>query len=398
MPFARDADACQIDLRHHNGWTAPTQSGSGRNPYAASKRSVGNPRAYALLKGNRLKILVTGTEGYIGARLASQLLAGNHDVVGLDTAFYRDGCLYMDPLGQPLSPRTIYKDLRTVSAHDFEGCDAVVHLAELSNDPLGQNRPEITFKINHEGSLRVARAARQAGVRRFVYASSCSVYGLGTGEFLDEESAVNPQTAYAQCKVLVERDLRPMADADFCVVFLRNATAYGPSPRMRFDIVLNDLCALAWTRRRIAMTSDGSPWRPIVHVEDICSAVRCALEAPADAVNGEVFNVGQSSENYRIRELAEIVGQVFPGCEVTVGQSGGDNRSYRVSFDKIHARLPGFNCKWTARRGAEELRRLFERIEMSTETYEFRAFTRLKQLKYLQRTGQLDDDCHWRPR
>ena len=198
-----------------------------------------------------------------------------------------------------------------------------MHLAELSNDPLGQNQPEVTFKINHEGSLRVARAAQEAGVRRFVYASSCSVYGIGSGEFLDETAQTNPQTAYAQCKVLVERDLRPMATNDFCVVFLRNATAYGPSPRMRFDIVLNDLCALAWTRKKIAMTSDGSPWRPIVHVEDICEAIRCALEAPEGAVNGEIFNVGQNAENYRIREIADIVAQAFPGCEVNAGPSGG---------------------------------------------------------------------------
>src|SRR5215467_5274947 len=198
-----------------------------------------------------MKILVTGTEGYIGARLAPLLATYGHSVYGLDTGFYRDGT--------------------------------------LSNDPLGQNRPEITYKINHEGSVRMAKAARAAGVRRFVYASSCSVYGVGTGEFLDERSPTNPQTAYAKCKVLVEQDLKPMADGKFSVVFLRNATAYGPSPRMRFDIVLNDLCALAWTRRKIAMVSDGSPWRPIVHVEDICEAMRCAVEAPADAINGEAF-------------------------------------------------------------------------------------------------------------
>ncbi len=238
----------------------------------------------------------------------------------------------------------------------------------------------------------------QAGVRRLVYASSCSVYGVGAADFVDETSPVNPQTAYAQCKTLVERDLKPMADRDFSVVFLRNATAYGPSPRMRFDIVLNDLCALAWTKKKIAMISDGSPWRPIVHVEDICEAICCALEAPAEAVNGEVFNVGATQENYRVREIAQIIAEVFPGCEVTMGPPGGDNRSYRVSFEKIATRLPEYKARWTAKMGAEELRRLFERIEMSPETYEFRAFTRLKQIKYLQRTGQVDDDLYWRPR
>jgi nucleoside-diphosphate-sugar epimerase len=345
-----------------------------------------------------MKVLVTGTEGYIGARLAPWLTARGHDVVGLDTGFYRDGTLYLDPIGLPQMPRTIFKDLRTVVPQDFEGFDAVVHLAELSNDPLGQNRPEITFGINHEGSVRIAQAARRAGVKRLVYASSCSVYGLGAADLVDETSPLSPQTAYAQCKTLVERDLKPMADRDFSIVFLRNATAYGASPRMRFDIVLNDLCALAWTKKKIAMTSDGSPWRPIVHVEDICEAMRCALEAPAEIVNGEVFNVGATRENYRVREIAEIVASVFPGCEVTVGPPGGDNRSYRVSFDKIATKLPEFKARWTARMGAEELRRLFERVEMSPEIYEFRAFTRLKQMKYLQRTRQVDEELYWRAR
>jgi nucleoside-diphosphate-sugar epimerase len=345
-----------------------------------------------------MKVLVTGTEGYIGTRLGSSLIAHGHDVVGLDAGFYRDGTLYLDPIGQPQSPRTIFKDLRTVTPTDFEGFDAVIHLAELSNDPLGQHNPQITFKINHEGSVRIAQAARKAGVKRFVYASSCSVYGIGSADFVDETSPVNPQTAYAQCKTLVERDLKLMASDDFSVVFMRNATAYGPSPRMRFDIVLNDLCALAWTKKKIAMISDGSPWRPIVHIEDICEAARCAMEAPAAAVNGEIFNVGATSENYRIREIAETIASVFPGCEVTTGPPSGDNRSYRVSFDKIANRLPGFKSKWTARKGAEELRQLFERIEMNPDTYAFRAFTRLKQLTYLQRTGQVDDELHWKAR
>ena len=345
-----------------------------------------------------MKILVTGTEGYIGSRLAPRLLARGHDVVGLDTGLYRDGCLYLDSLGTPVGVRTAFKDLRAVTPEDFAGLDAVIHLAELSNDPLGQNRPELTFQINHQGSVRIAQMARKAGVRRFVYASSCSVYGLGSGEILDETAPTNPQTAYGHCKVMVERDVLPMADENFSVVFLRNATAYGPSPRMRFDIVLNDLCALAWTRRKIAMVSDGSPWRPIVHIEDICEAMRCAVEAPADAVNGQIFNVGRTDQNFRIREIAQIVADAFPGCEVSSGPPSGDTRSYRVGFDKIATRLPGYEARWTAQRGAAELRALFQRIEFSTETYEFRAFTRLKQLKYLQRTGQIDDDLHWMPR
>lgn len=345
-----------------------------------------------------MNVLVTGTEGYIGMRLAGWLTAHGHQVTGLDAGFYGDGTLYLDRVGIPQAPLTIFKDLRTVTAADFAGYDAVVHLAELSNDPLGEHQPEITFDINHQGSLRIAQAAQEAGVRRLVYASSCSVYGAASVDTVDESSAVNPQTAYAECKTLVERDLGTMATEDFSIVFLRNATAYGPSPRMRFDIVLNDLCALAWTTGKIAMISDGSPWRPIVHIEDICEAMRCALEAPSGRVNGEVFNVGANSENYRIREIAEIVAETFPGCEVTTGPPSGDNRSYRVAFDKIGSHLPGYTTRWTAAAGALELKELFERIDMTAEIYKFRAFTRLEQLKYLQSTGQLDAHLYWTER
>lgn len=343
-----------------------------------------------------MKVLVTGSEGYIGTRLVPLLIAAGHDVTGFDTGYYRDGWLFSSPQAAPRLAATVIKDLRRVTSEDVRGFDAIVHLAELSNDPLGQNNPQVTFKINHEGSVQLAKLAKEAGVKRFVYASSCSVYGVGVSEIVDEESPTNPQTAYAQCKALVERDVRPMGDKNFCVTFLRNATAYGASARMRFDIVINDLCGLAWTTKRIAMTSDGSPWRPVVHIADICHAVSCVLAAPAEAVNQQIFNVGQDEENYRVREIAEIVGSVFKGCEVTFGKSAADNRSYRVSFAKIAGRLPGFRCSWNARRGAEELYELFQRIEMSPDTFQFRAFTRLKQLKYLQQTHQIDDDFYWK--
>jgi nucleoside-diphosphate-sugar epimerase len=342
-----------------------------------------------------MRAFVTGVNGYIGAVLAPYLSQRGIEVRGLDTGFYRDGWLYSDDRTLVISPFTLNKDLRRVAVADLEGCDAVVHLAELSNDPLGQNNPALTHKINHEGSVLLAQTARKAGIRRFVYTSSCSVYGAGTGEFLDETTKPNPQTAYAECKVLVERDVGAMAGKDFSPVFLRNATAYGPSPRMRFDIVLNDLCALAWTTRRIAMVSDGSPWRPLVHVLDICEAIYRGLVAPDDAVRGKIFNVGQDSENYRVREIAQIVASEFPGCEVSAGPPSADNRSYRVSFARIHRELPGFKCSYSARDGARQFRELFERIQFGPDSYQFRAFTRLKQLKYLQATKQIDADFFW---
>jgi nucleoside-diphosphate-sugar epimerase len=344
-----------------------------------------------------MKVLVTGTDGYIGAILAPFLMREGFQVVGLDTGYYRDGWLYSDPAALGRAPETICADIRRVVARDLSGFGAVVHLAELSNDPLGENNPEVTRRINHAGSVSLAQAARAAGVPRFVYTSSCSVYGVGSGsDFMTEASPVNPQTAYAECKVKVERDVGAMAGDGFAPVFLRNATAFGASPRMRFDIVLNNLAGLAWTTRKIAMVSDGTPWRPLVHVLDICRAVLCALRAPAAAVRGQVFNVGSNAQNYRVREIAEIVGEAFPGCEVTLGTSSADNRSYRVSFDKIHAGLPGFACEWDARRGAAQLRQLFERIGMSRETFEFRAYTRLKELKHLIATRQIDADFFWR--
>jgi nucleoside-diphosphate-sugar epimerase len=342
-----------------------------------------------------MKVFVTGVNGYIGCVLAPYLMERGISVVGLDTGYYRDGWLYSDDKSLARSPLTINKDLRHIDAQDLAGVDAVAHLAELSNDPLGQNDPKTTFEINHKGSVRLAEVARKAGVRRFVYTSSCSIYGAGTGDFVDETSPPNPQTAYAECKMLVERDVGAMAGDDFSPVFLRNATAYGPSPRMRFDIVINDLSALAWTTKKIAMVSDGSPWRPVVHVLDICEAIYRSLIGPDDAVRGQVFNVGQNSENYRVREIAAIIAGEFPGCEVTTGPSGGDNRSYRVNFDRIHSKLPGFTCRYTARDGARQLRQLFERIGFTEEVYKYRAFTRLKQLQYLQKTHQVDSALFW---
>lgn len=343
-----------------------------------------------------MKILITGTDGYIGSLLGPSLARDGHDVVGLDTGYYREGWLYTDSKEQSQVPRTIVKDLRHIDRQDLVGCDAIVHLAELSNDPLGENNPEVTHQINHEGSVRLAKLARESGVSRFVYTSSCSVYGAGDGT-LDESSKTNPQTAYAICKTLVERDVADLADENFSPVFLRNATAYGASPRMRFDIVLNNLAGVAWTTQEIKMTSDGTPWRPLVHVLDICKAIECSIQAPRASVHNEIFNVGHDGDNYQVREIAEIVAEEFPGCKVSIGSSAGDNRSYRVDFSKITNDLPGFECKWTAQRGAKQLRNLFERIDLTRETFEGRGHTRLKMLKHLIETQQLDGKFFWRP-
>lgn len=341
-----------------------------------------------------MDILVTGHEGYIGSRLVPLLQAHGHNVRGLDTNFYTDGQLY-DDLEAP-EDGARQRDIRRMTLKDVTGVDAVVHLAELSNDPLSLHSEENTYAINHEGSVHIAELCKEAGVERFVYTSSCSVYGVPADEPIkDESSETHPQTAYANCKTLVERDLSALADDTFTPTFLRNGTAYGPSPRQRFDIVLNNLAGHAWTTGVINMTSDGSPWRPMVHVDDICQAIRCTLEASRDAVHNEVFNVGATDENYTIRQIAEIVAETFSGCKLSIGSSDGDNRSYRVNFDKIHRQLPGFAAQYTLADGAQQLKTVFEEIAMGRETFEFRAFTRLKQLKYLLETGQIDSEFFW---
>lgn len=339
-----------------------------------------------------MRVLVTGARGYIGSVLAPMLAARGHAVTGLDTGFYGDRVLYADDAGRP---PCVARDVRRVTEEDLAGVDAVVHLAELSNDPLAELDPEVTYEINHRGTVGFATRCRRAGVTRFVYTSSCSVYGAGSADYKTEDSDTNPQTAYARCKLFVERDVGALADDGFSPTFLRNATAYGPSPSMRFDLVLNNLAGDAWTTRQIRMTSDGTPLRPLVHVVDICRAIACTLEAPREAVHGEVFNVGETAENYRIREIAEIVADAFPGCTLSFGSLGGDTRSYRVAFDKIHERLPAFRCTRTARDGAVELSRLFERIGLDRETFEEPTFTRVRQLRRLLASGHLDRQLFW---
>lgn len=340
-----------------------------------------------------MKVLVTGTDGYIGSLLGPYLMKKGHEITGLDAGFYRSGWLFHNE--ESVYPSCLNKDLRNINPEDLEGFEAVIHLAELSNDPLGQLNPEVTYKINYQGSMRIAKLCKQAGIERFIYASSCSVYGVGTEEYKTEESETNPQTTYAKCKVLVEQEVSVMADDHFSPTFLRNATAYGPSPRMRFDIVLNNLAGLAWTKGVIEMISDGMPWRPLVHIKDISKAILCTLEASREAVHNQIFNVGDTRENFRVREIAKIVSKAFPGCDITFGDSKGDNRSYRVSFDKINNLLPGFSCEYTAQKGAEELFSIFKKIDMNADTFNDRSYTRLKQLKYLLETQQLNEDFFW---
>ncbi len=338
-----------------------------------------------------MRVLATGTHGYVGSLLPSVLAARGHDLVGVDTCFYTAN-LYDAP-----SPGfdEIRKDIRRLERSDLAGVDAVVHLAELSNDPLGELLPEITYDVNHLGSVRLATLAKEAGVERFVYASSCSVYGVADEDVVDERSPINPQTAYAECKTLVERDVWAHADDSFSPTFLRFATAYGASPRMRFDIVLNNLCGLAWTTREIRMESDGTPWRPLVHALDMCQAVACTLEAPRELVHNEILNVGAPGANYRIRDIAAIVGDVFEDCEISVGATSPDNRSYRVSFEKIGKVLPSFRCEWDPRRGAEQLLELFRRVALTADDFSSAKFTRLKQIEHLLSSGAIDSSLFW---
>ncbi|MDZ7951219.1 SDR family oxidoreductase [Nostoc sp. DedQUE09] len=339
-----------------------------------------------------MKILVTGTEGYIGSLLAPLLVQQGHEVIGLDTGFYKVGWLYN---GTKVTAKTLNKDIRHITTEDLQGVEAVVHMAELSNDPLGQLAPDITYDINHKGSVHIAKLAKAAGIQRFVYTSSCSVYGFATEDYVTEESTINPQTAYAKCKALVEQDVKLLADDRFSPTFLRNATAYGASPRMRFDIVLNNLAGWAWTIKEIKMNSDGTPWRPLVHLLDICKAIICTLEAPLDVIHNQIFNVGDTNSNYQVKQIAQIVADVFTDCQLSFGKHDPDNRSYRVLFNKINQNLPGFKCEWDAQRGAQQLYNVFQQIDMDRGTFESRGFTRLKQLEYLIRTQQINQDFFW---
>lgn len=339
-----------------------------------------------------MRVLITGHNGYIGSVLAPLVARAGHEVVGLDTFLFETGTF-----GRDSSPiESLRMDLRDVQVSDLRGFDAIMHLAALSNDPVGDLNQQCTYDINHIGSVRLASLAKQAGVRRLIFASSCSLYGVSGDAMLDEHATLNPITPYGVTKVLFERDVAKLADDDFSPTFLRNATAYGVSPRLRADVVVNNLVGVAYTTGEVLIQSDGTPWRPLVHIEDIAQAFIAVLHAPRELVHNEAFNVGRSEENYRVRDLGALVEQVVPGSKVRYAEGGGpDPRCYRVDCGKILRTLPEYRPTWTVRRGMEQLRDAFEQNGLTREEFLGDRYFRIKRLRALQAEGLLDESLRW---
>ena len=341
-----------------------------------------------------MRVLVTGYLGYIGTVLTPFLSELGYDVWGSDTGYYAE-CLLGDLPASKVS-RKIIKDIRKVDASDVHGVDAIVHLAALSNDPTGGLNSELTHEINTVGALRLAAIARDAGVERFVFASSCSIYGQSEAKALTEKSAFNPQTAYAHSKVDTEAGLLKLATNEFSPVFLRNSTAYGFSPRLRFDLAVNNLTGWGYTTGQVKLMSDGRAWRPMVHVEDICQAIAEVLKAPRELIHSQAFNVGSENGNYQIRDIAKMVAEIVPNCEVIFTEgAAADNRTYNVSFDKIRRVFPSYVPRWSVRKGIEQLHEAFVRTSLTYPDFSGRLYTRLKQIQYLLDAGLLNADLHW---
>jgi nucleoside-diphosphate-sugar epimerase len=339
-----------------------------------------------------MRVLVTGHRGYIGVELVPLLRQAGFDVVGLDTGFFDDS----DFRAPPDEVAELDVDLRDVTPDHLRGIGAVVHLGALSNDPLGDLNPDLTYDINLRASVNLARAAKSAGVGRYVFASSCSLYGAGADGHLTETAAFNPVTPYGESKVRTELEVGPLADASFAPVYLRNATAYGVSRRLRADIVVNNLVGHALTTGKVTMTSDGTPWRPLVHIGDISRGVLAALTAPADAVRNQAFNIGRTQENFRIRDVAELVAQVVPDCEVSFAAGASpDARNYRVDFSKAEKALPGYTPQWTLRAGIEELYDAYKRHGMTQDEFLGPRYYRLKVIRGRIERGELDTNLRW---
>lgn len=334
-----------------------------------------------------MRVLLTGNRGYIGSVMGPMLQAKGHEVVGLDAGLYEACSFGQEPVDIP----TVFKDVRDVDTSDLADTEAVIHLGNLSNDPLSELDPELTYQINHHGSVRLAQIAKSAGIKQFIYSSSCSVYGASGEDMVDESSSLEPMSCYAESKLRAERDIVKLADANFSPTFMRSATACGASARLRFDLVLNNLMAWAFTTGLVYLKSDGSAWRPIVHVRDICRAFIGVLESPRELVHGEVFNVGCTNENYKVRDLAKIVAETVSGSKVefAVGASC-DKRSYRVNCEKIVRTLKNYQPRWTPRETAKELLGVYRKYGLALEDFEGTKYKRVAHIRKLLSEGVLD--------